>query len=453
MTDSKGMMNVSSPIKYPEAHTTGTGNRIYALAKRLWPINRSISGAGLRETLNILRKHLPEMRLIEVPSGSQVLDWIVPDEWEMKAGWIQGPDGKKVVDFSDNNLHVVGYSEGIDKTLSLDELQPHLHSLPEQPDAIPYVTSYYNRTWGFCLSHQQREALQPGNYRAHIEARHFKGSITLGELIIPGETSHEVLLSTYCCHPSMANNELSGPCLTAWLAQWIQTLENRRYTYRIVFVPEMIGSIAYLHHNMDEMKGRTIAGFNITCVGDERTWSYLPSRHGNTLSDQVARHVLQHQAGDFKEYTWLDRGSDESNYCAPGIDLPIATVMRSKYGAYPEYHTSLDDLDHLVTPEGLEQSFHLYCRIIEALEANGYPKTEVLGEPQLGRRGLYPSISKKGSTKTVRTMLDLISLSDGERSLLDIAEMCNAPVWALTEIAHQLREQQVLDWQPEAPHA
>ena len=435
------------------AQTSSVGQEIHALARRLWPINRSISGPGLRETLTILREHLPEMRLIEVPSGTQVLDWIVPAEWEITAGWLEGPDGEKVVDFADKNLHVVGYSEGVDKMLSLDELQPHLHSLPEQPDATPYVTSYYNRTWGFCLSHQQREALEPGEYRAHIDARHYPGSITLGELIIPGREDNEILLSTYCCHPSMANNELSGPCLTTYLARWIESLEDRRYTYRIVFVPEMIGSIAYLHHNMDEMKARTIAGFNITCVGDERTWSYLPSRHGNTLSDQVARHVLKHQAGDYDEYTWLDRGSDESNYCAPGIDLPVATIMRSKYGVYPEYHTSLDDLDHLVTPGGLEQSFHLYCRMIEALEANVYPKTQVLGEPQLGRRGLYPSLSKKGSTRSVRTMLDLISLSDGQQSLLDIAETCNAPIWELTDIAATLQEHGIIDWQPETNHA
>lgn len=427
------------------SRNSGIGDEIHALAKRLWPLNRSISGPGLRETLNILREHLPEMRLIEVPSGSKVLDWIVPDEWEINSGWLEGPDGEKVVDFADNNLHVVGYSEGIEKTLTLDELQPHLHSLPDQPDAIPYVTSYYNRTWGFCLSHQQRETLEPGQYRTRIDASHYPGSITLGELIIPGREGKEILLSTYCCHPSMANNELSGPCLTTFLARWIQGMENRRYTYRIVFVPEMIGSIAYLHHHMEEMKARTIAGFNITCVGDERTWSYLPSRQGDTLSDQVALHVLRHQAGEYDEYTWLDRGSDESNYCAPGVDLPVATVMRSKYGVYPEYHTSLDDLHHLVTPDGLEQSYRLYCRMLEALEVNGYPRTRVFGEPQLGRRGLYPSISKKGSTDTVRTLLDVISYCDGKHTVIDIAERLSKPFEEIESILENLKRNGLIE--------
>lgn len=424
------------------------GEAIHALARRLWPINRSISGPGLRETLNILREHLPGLRLIEIPSGTQVLDWVVPEEWEITKGWLEGPDGQRIVDFADNNLHVVGYSEGIDQTLSLDELQPHLHSLPDQPEAVPYVTSYYNRTWGFCLSHKQRRALEPGDYRAHIDARHYQGSITLGELIIPGRTAQEVLLSTYCCHPSMANNELSGPCLTTWLARWIQDIEDRSYTYRIVFVPEMIGSIAYLHHHMDEMKERTIAGFNITCVGDERTWSYLSSRHGNTLADQVAIHVLKHEAGQFDEYSWLDRGSDESNYCAPGIDLPVASVMRSKYGEYPEYHTSMDNLGHVVTPDGLGYSFCLFQRLIEVIECHCYPVTKVLGEPQLGRRGLYPSISKKGSTRQVRTMLNLISLADGEHSLLDIADRCNVPVWTLVPILDQLVTAEIMECGP-----
>ena len=437
----------SASIESNPASATAVGEQMHALARRLWPINRSISGPGLRQTLHILQELLPDLRLIEVPSGSQVLDWIVPEEWEIHEAWLQGPDGERIVDFAENNLHVVGYSEAVDRTMDLDELQNHLHSLPDQPDAIPYVTSYYNRTWGFCLTENQRRGLKQGTYRAHIDAQHFEGSITLGELILPGESYHEVLLSTYCCHPSMANNELSGPCLTAYLANWLQ-LEKRRYTYRIVFVPEMIGSIAYLHDNMEAMKANTVAGFNISCVGDERTWSFLPSRSGSRLADQVARHVLEHQAGEYQEYTWLDRASDESNYCAPGIDLPVASVMRSKYGEYPEYHTSLDDLEQVVTPKGLAGSFALYQKMIELIEQDCQPRSRVLGEPQLGRRGLYPSISKKGSTRQVRTMLDLISLADGEHSLLDIAERCNVPAWTLVPILDQLVAAEILEIGP-----
>lgn len=414
------------------------GRPLYELATRLWPLNRSISGPGLRRTLEIIRDVVPGLRILDVPSGKQVLDWVVPDEWEITQGWLAGPDGDRVVDFERSNLHVVGYSEAVDRTLDLDDLQPHLHSLPDQPDAIPYVTSYYERTWGFCLTDQARRGLRPGAYRARIEARHFPGSISLGELILPGRSDREVLLSTYCCHPSMANNELSGPCLLAHLARWLSERTERTWTYRVVFVPEMIGSIAYLHDHLRAMKARTIAGFNVTCVGDERTWSFLPSRQGNTLADQVARHVLRHEVGEFRAYTWMDRGSDESNYCAPGVDLPVASVMRSKYGEYPEYHTSLDTLGRVVTPVGLGDSLLRYQSMIEVLERHCYPVVRVLGEPQLGRRGLYPSLSKKGSTAGSRRLLDLLSLADGDQSLLDIADRCQVHVGELFEPLERL---------------
>ena len=424
--------------------TAAIGADIHAFARRLWPLPRSISGDGLRATLQAIRDLNPALVLIEVPSGTHALDWVVPEEWRLGQAWIEGPDGRRVIDVADNILHVVGYSTAADQVLPLSELQAHLHSLPEQPDAIPYVTSYYERRWGFCLSQRQRESLVEGDYRVRIEATHFAGSVTLGELLIPGESQQEVLLSSYCCHPAMANNELSGPCLLTWLARWIGSLPYRRYSYRIVFVPEMIGSIAYLSLRMDEMKQRVIAGFNLSCVGDDRAWSFLPSRHGNTLADRVARHVLQHMAPEYMRYSWLDRGSDESNYCAPGIDLPVASVMRSKYGAYPEYHTSLDTLDDVVTPRGLGDSFALYRRMIEALEQHCHPRALVLGEPQLGRRGLYPSLSKKGSTRGVRTLLDLVSLSDGEQALVDIADTCKVPVWELVPMLDRLCEAGVL---------
>jgi aminopeptidase-like protein len=240
------------------------GERMHALARRLWPLNRSISGSGLRETLDIIGEQLPGLRRIEVPSGTRVLDWIVPDEWRIDDAWLEAPDGTHVLELADHNLHVVGYSEGVDRTLDLNELQPHLHSLPDQPDAIPYVTSYYRRTWGFCLSERQRSRLVPGRYRARIEATHFPGSISLAELRIPGRSESEVLLSTYCCHPSMANNELSGPCLATELARWLQDMPERRYSYRIIFVPEMIGSVAYLDGHLDELREKVVAGFNLT---------------------------------------------------------------------------------------------------------------------------------------------------------------------------------------------
>ena len=420
------------------------GHEIHDFARALWPLPRSITGEGLRATLRAIQARLPALELIEVASGTGVLDWIVPDEWRIGEAWIEAPDGSRIVDVARNNLHVVGYSTAVDAVLPLAELQQHLHSLPDQPDAIPYVTSYYQRRWGFCLSHRQREALVDGDYRVRIDAAHFPGAITLGELLIPGESEQEILLSSYCCHPSMANNELSGPCLLTWLARWIDALPRRRYSYRIVFVPEMIGSVAYLDRHRAAMRARTIAGFNLSCVGDERAWSYLPSRHGDTLADRVARHVLGHLAPGYQRYHWRDRGSDESNYCAPGIDLPVASVMRSKYGSYPEYHTSLDGLDTVVTPRGLGQSFALYCRMLETLEQHCHPVARVLGEPQLGRRGLYPSLSVKGSTAPVRTLLDLISMADGRTALVDIADACGVPAWELAAMLECLCDAGVL---------
>ena len=356
------------------------------LLRSLFPICRSITGNGVRQTLRMLQEELPGLKTFEVPSGSKVFDWTVPDEWNITGARLTGPSGEVVADFADSNLHVMGYSEPVDCTLSLEELQGHLHSLPEMPNAIPYITSYYARRWGFCLTHEQRQNLKPGMYRAVIDSTLAPGSLTYGELVIPGQCEKEIFISTYVCHPSMANNELSGPVVATALAQWVAQ-QPRRYTYRFVFVPETIGSITYLSRNHEALRRNVVAGFNLTCMGDERAYSYLPSRKGDTLADKAALHVLRHFAPDFIRYTFLDRESDERQYCSPGIDLPLCSVMRSKYHVYPEYHTSRDDCT-LVTQKGLEDSVNIMTRILEALEENVVYEPRVLCEPQLGKRGL-----------------------------------------------------------------
>lgn len=420
------------------------GEAMLAFMSELWPINRSITGDGIRETFRRIKTYLPELQLHEIPSGTKALDWVVPDEWELNEAWLEDPDGIRIADSAVHNIQVVGYSEGVDISLSLEDLQPHLFSLPEQPNAIPYVTSYYKRQWGFCISQEVRDNLKPGIYKAYIKAKHFKGNLSLADWVLPGETTDEILFSTYCCHPSMANNELSGPVVATFLAQWLRTQPNRKYTYRFVFIPEMIGSACYLEYHRTTLQERVKAAFNLTCVGDDRAWSFLPSRKNNTYSEQIARHVLQHRVSDYISYHWNDRGSDESMFAAPGIDIPMVSVMRTKYGVYPEYHTSLDTMGGVVTAEGLFASLQCHQDIITVIEVNCKPKTIVLGEPQLGPRGLYPQTSVKGSTASVKDMLNLISYADGETSLLDIATKCGCSVMKLLPIMHQLVQEKII---------
>ncbi len=418
---------------------------MHEFAAKLFPICRSLTGNGVRATLAAIRERLPELVLHEVPSGTAAFDWTVPDEWNIRSACLIGPSGETVVDFKNSNLHVIGYSQPVDMELDLNDLQKHLYSLPGQPDAIPYVTSYYNRNWGFCLSHRVRERLKPGTYRAVIDSSLKPGYLTYGEFILPGETNEEVFISTYVCHPSMANNELSGPVVTTALAQWLMSLHERRYTYRIVFVPETIGSVLYLSHNFDQMKKRTVAGFNVSCVGDDRAYSFVRSRLGNTLADRVAICVFKHHSPETKhiEYSFLDRGSDERQYCAPGIDLPVVGISRSKYGCYPEYHTSLDDLS-LVTPTGLAGAFEVLQKCITAIENNRKYLVECLAEPHLSKRGLYPSVSTKSSALTVQIMMDLIAYCDGNHDLIAIAEKLNVPLEHIIFIAKKLNEAKIV---------
>lgn len=383
------------------------------IAEELWPINRSLTGSGTRETLELIKRELPRLEILNVRTGEQVFDWTVPKEWSITEAYLIGPDGSKICDFAVNNLHVVGYSTPVDLFLSLDELQKHLHSLPEQPTAIPYVTSYYQEIWGFCITHEVRLELQPGTYHAVIRSSLFDGVLNYGELHIPGASDREIFFSTYVCHPSMANNELSGPVLAVALADALMG-RNLHYSYRFVFLPETIGSIVYLSRNLERLKRDLLAGFVLTCVGDERAYSYLPSRIGNTPADEAALRAAENLGLKLVRYSWLDRGSDERQYCSPGADLPFCSLMRSKYGEYPEYHTSLDTLHNVVTQTGLEGSLALYLEVVRVLESERYPMASSVCEPQLGRRGMYPTTSKKGVYASTRAMMNLLSLSDGK---------------------------------------
>lgn len=420
------------------------GTEMHALAKAMWPINRSITGDGVRATLSKVKSMLPDLEIKEIASGTNVFDWIVPREWNVTDAYIIDPSGNKICDFKENNLHLLGYSIPVKQKMSLDDLMPHLYSLPEQPNAIPYITSYYKERWGFCITENKKKLLEDGIYEVIIDTELFDGSLTYGELLIKGDSSEEIFISTYICHPSMANNELSGPVVTAFLSKWLLELKNRKYSYRIIFIPETIGSIAYLSMNLDILRKNVVAGFNITCIGDNREYSYLPSRKGDTLSDNIAKHVLKWICPEYKSYKWADRGSDERQYCAPGVDLPIASIMRTKYGMYPEYHTSLDDLINVVTPEGLDGGFNAIKSALEAIEMNCFPKVNILCEPQLGKRGLYPTLSTKTSGIEVSLMMDLITWSDGTKSLLEIAEICNVPIWELYPILKRLLEHKLL---------
>lgn len=417
---------------------------LYRWAQDLYPICRSLTGDGVRETLGYIKNLIPELTVHSIKSGETVFDWQVPLEWNIKEAYIENENGEKIVDFKINNLHVVGYSEPIDATLDLRDLQKHIHSLPEQPNAIPYVTSYYSRTWGFCMTDNQRQTLQEGKYRVVINSLLEPGVLNYADLIIKGKSSEEILISTYVCHPSMGNNELSGPVVTTALAQWINTLKERYYTYRFVFVPETIGSIVYLSKNLEHLRKNVIAGFNVTCVGDDRCYSFMPSRNGNTLSDRVGKHILNSIDPKYKRYSWLHRGSDERQYCAPGVDLPIASMMRSKYGEYPEYHTSLDDLS-VISSAGLEGGLNALVQALRAIEFNCFPSATVLAEPQLGKRGLYPTTSTKASKNLVRSMMDLLTYSDGALDLIEIADKIGCPIWEFYDIVNRLVDHGLLE--------
>ena len=429
---------------------TYKGQNIYNLAQKIFSYCRSITGEGVRRTFADLKGYIEaginaQLYIHEIPSGTPVFDWTVPKEWRIREAYIEDEAGNRIVDMQENNLHVMGYSTSVDRWVDLDELKEYIYTERNQPDLIPYVTSYYKERYGFCMSERQKNTLAHGKYHMYIDSELFDGVLNYAEAVIPGEMEQEIFFSTYICHPSMANNECSGPALAAELIRFVASMERRKYTYRFIFIPETIGSISYMstEDHLAHMKATMLTGFNLSCVGDDRDYSIVETRYADTLADRVLKNVLRYHVDDYTTYSFLERGSDERQYNAPGIDLPVVCYCRSKFGEYPEYHTSADDMT-LVSPEGFQGSYEVMTQVIQTLEANEKYQMMVLGEPQLGKRGLYPTVSQKGSYDGIAAMVDFIAYADGKHDLIEISERIGVSVNQLIPIIRRLKEAELL---------
>ena len=418
----------------------GSGAELHALIRELYPVCRSITGDGFRQSLNRLSRLTP-IAMTEVPSGTRVFDWTVPKEWNIRDAWISDESGKRVVDFRNSNLHVVNYSVPVRARMSLSELRPHLHSLPNRPHAIPYRTSYYAEDWGFCLAHDQLEKLQDGEYEVCIDSTLAPGSLTYGECILPGTLSDEILISVHCCHPSLANDNLSGMAVGAHLARQLAGI-SRKHTFRFLFIPGTIGSITWLaQHERDAH--RISHGLVLSCLGDRGHSTYKKSRRQTALVDRAATNVLElageHAILDFSPY-----GYDERQYCSPGFNLRVGCLTRTPNGKYPEYHTSDDNID-FVDADSLEDSLNKALAIVEVLEHDCvYLNLSPKCEPQLGRRGLYRNTGGSSPAGFEMALLWVLNMSDGANSLLDIAERARMPFATLRAAANALHDAQLL---------
>ncbi len=417
------------------AGCAAAGERAYGFVRDLFPICRSITGAGVRETLQLVGGRIP-LQVHEVPSGTPVFDWEVPPEWNIRDAYVKAADGRRVIDFRDSNLHVVSYSTPVSARMSLSELRPHLHSLPDAPDRIPYRTSYYSRNWGFCLRHRDLSALPEGDYEVCIDSELRPGSLTYAECLLPGSCADEIIVFTHVCHPSLANDNASGIAVVTELVMALAR-SPRRYSYRFVFSPGTIGAITWLAVN-EASVGRIAHGLVLGLLGDPGALTYKKSARGDATVDRVAAHVVRtldarSRIEDFSPY-----GYDERQFCSPGFDLPVGRLTRSANGAYPEYHTSGDNLQ-LVQPQFLAQSLCAASRIIEALETDGtYQNTQPKCEPQLGKRGLYRATGGLSPSGREHALLWVLNQSNGRRSLLDIAERAGLPFTVIRSAAEEL---------------
>jgi len=429
---------------YPETSlgADGIGTEMYGLVRELYPICRSITGRGFRDTLRIIQKQIP-LTVREVASGTKVFDWTVPKEWNINDAYVKDPKGKKIIDFHDSNLHVVSYSVPIKERLSLDELKKHLFTLPDHPDWIPYRTSYYNENWGFCLSHRKYESLEEGEYEVFIDSSLEDGHLTYGECYIEGAISDEVLITTHTCHPSLCNDNLSGVALATFLAKQL-TDHASRYSYRFLFVPGAIGSITWLCLN-EQRASRIKHGLVLACVGDAGKFTYKKSRRGDAGIDRAVIHILQHSGKEYEVTEFSPYGYDERQFCSPGFNLPVGCFMRTPHGRFPEYHTSADNLD-FIAPQYLAESFSRCMAVFQLIDGNRkYLNQNPKCEPQLGKRGLYAAIGGEANAKAQElAMLWVLNLSDGDHTLLDIAERSGLEFSFVKTAADKLLEHDLL---------
>lgn len=404
---------------------SGKKSSLYKLIERLYPICRSITGDGVRETLQIIKERIP-LQILETPTGTKVFDWEVPKEWNINEAWIKNPNGEKIINFADSNLHVLNYSIPVDKKLSLDELKKHLHTLPEQPDLIPHKTSYFKKQWGFCLAHNQLMSLEEGTYHAYIDSTLEDGSLTHGELFIEGNKKEEVIISSHICHPSLCNDNLSGISIAVHLAEYLLEQQELNYSYRFLFIPATIGSINWLAHNEDEVK-HIRYGLVLSCLGDPgETMTYKKSRKGDAKIDLIVMKALTDSKGEFEVQDFSPSGYDERQFCSPAFDLPVGLLMRTPHGEFPEYHTSADNLE-FIKPEALSDSLSKLESIIYMIENNRkYLNLNPKCEPNLGKRGLYKLTGGKTQYEVDQmAILWVLNLSDGKHTLLDISNRAN----------------------------
>ena len=421
------------------------------LIKKIFPLNRSLVSDDNYKTLKYMQKFTKKLKIKSFKSGKKVFDWRIPKKWSVKEAYIVTPDKKKICEYGKNNLHLVSYSKKIDKFLNLKQLKKFLHTRKDLPKAIPYITSYYKKSWGFCISYDEFKKLKKGKYKVVIDSNFENDKMHYGEILIKGTLSKEIMFSTYICHQSMANNELSGPLLSIMIANFLMK-KKRRYTYRIIFTSETIGTIAYINKNIDVLKKNLLAGYILTCVGDERCFSFLPSRHGNTLSDLYALKIFNKIKGKKKYYTWLDRASDERQFCSPGIDLPVSSIMRSKYGSFKEYHTSLDSFGKVVTMRGLKQTLKIYRLIINNFEKSFFPISTKKCEPFMTKYKLYPSLNNRSNwilpkEIKVRNMMNFLSWSDGKNSIESISKKIDLNLKNTKKIFYILKKNKLISIQ------